>query len=75
MSEYDISNDAIINLAKQLDREETTKFLAGTLFRLLLDREWLRGERDAAHETLRDALKDAPGWPDAALARLMNTDP
>ena len=75
MSEYDISNDAIINLAKQLDREETTKFLAGTLFRLLLDREWLRGERDAAHETLRDALADAPDWAGSALTLLANADP
>jgi hypothetical protein len=56
MSEYDISNDAILNLAAQLNREETTQFLADRFRALLMDREWLRGERDSARNYAADLL-------------------
>lgn len=54
MSEHDISNDAILRLAKQLDREEITQFLADKFRALLADREWLRGERDAARSMVEE---------------------
>ena len=45
MSRTDTSNEAILNLTAQLDREETTQFLAETLRALLFDREACRGQR------------------------------
>ena len=54
MSEQDISNEAILNLAAQLDREETTQFLADRFRALLMDRECLRGERDSARMMVDD---------------------
>ena len=107
MSEQDISNEAILNLAAQLDREGTTQFLADRFRALLMDREclrgerdsarmmvndmgldlrkevaileikldWARGEREALRETLLDALEDAPGWAESALALIGNSDP
>ena len=74
MSEQNISNEAILNLAKQLDREATTQFLADKFRALLADRERLRGERDAARETLREALDDVPGWVETAAALLRKHD-
>lgn len=58
MSEHDISNDAILRLAKQLDREVTTQFLADKFRALLADREYLRGERDSARMTAEDVSLD-----------------
>ena len=74
MSKQDISNEAILNLAAQLDREVVTQFLADKFRALLADRERLRGERDAARETLREALDDVPGWVEAAAALLRKHD-
>jgi hypothetical protein len=54
MIKIDISSDAILHLIGQLDREETTQFLADTLRALLMDRECLRGERDAARMMVDD---------------------
>lgn len=69
MSKQDISNTAILNLAAHLDREEPTQFLADRFRALLMDREWLRGERDSArnraadlmleHHELREAVERA----------------
>lgn len=74
MSKQDISNEAILNLAAQLDREVVTQFLADKFRALLADRERLRGERDAARETLREALDDVPGWVETAAALLRKHD-
>lgn len=74
MSEQNISNEAILNLAAQLDREVMTQFLADKFRALLADRERLRGERDAARETLREALDDVPGWVETAAALLRKHD-
>lgn len=70
----DISNEAILNLAAQLEREETTQFIAEKFRALLFDREWLRGERDSArnyaadirieHHALREALARAIDYVD-----------
>ena len=54
MSKQDISNDAILRLAALLDREVTTQFLADKFRALLADREWLRGERDAARSMVEE---------------------
>lgn len=61
MSRTDTSNEAILNLTAQLDREETTQFLAETLRALLFDREMLRGERDSARMMAEDIRLDMQG--------------
>jgi hypothetical protein len=58
MSRTDTSNEAILNLAAQLGREEATQFLAETLRALLFDREMLRGERDSARAMAEDIRLD-----------------
>lgn len=74
MSKIDISKETILGLATHLDREETTQFIADKFRALLLDREWLRGERDSArnyaadliieHHALREALERAIDYVD-----------
>lgn len=61
MSANDISNETILNLTAQLDREEATQFLAETLRALLFDREMLRGERDSARAMAEDIRLDMQG--------------
>ena len=58
MSRIDISDEAILRLIRQLDHEKTTEFLADTLRLLLINRETLRDQRDAARTDAKDLMTE-----------------